>query len=439
MPNLDQTNLNIQTINGIADTSNPLTSITINNSIQIPKSASSTNNAADNTNAGILIKDVNSTDQGHFYNLNVNSLHTTVPSLYFNNDLLISSTNLYSELEYILVNEHRVLETSNIIVHNGYINFQNSMSNVAVQGSNGVGIRYSSNNTVQFKNYNTGWIDLVDIVFHDQFKELVDVDVHTNPLINNQYITYNATSNLFVNSNLAIVNDFSPSLGGDLNVGNNSLQFGSNQAIFVDNIKNNNLLVLKDHTTIIGGYQYIEIGNSGGLFPFEIPSIIAKNSSSTDSSLAITASGIGNINLNAEQGIIYAESDSLQIRGFVKNSIFRTSNIVGGYNPETTYIMPLNSDTILFDFSNNSVEGTYYANVGAGIDGQKLNLIFSNTGSNVITLLADFVSLGGNGVITGTGYTNGLNFLTGGQCSSLIYLGESINAWQILNTGSYVF
>ena len=438
MPNLDLTNQNIKTINGIADSSNPLTSITINNSIQIPKSASSTYTASDNLNAGILIKDVNSINEGDFYNINVNSLHTTVPSLYFNNDLLISSANLYGELEYILVNDHRVLETSNIIVHNGYINFQNSMSNVAVQGSNGVGIRYSSNNTVQFKNYNTGWIDLVDIVYHDQFKELVDVDVHTNPLINNQYITYNATSNLFVNSNLAIVNDFSPSLGGNLNVGNNSLQFGSNQAILVDNIKNNNLLVLKDHTTVVGGYQYIEIGNSGGLFPFEIPSIIAKNSSSTDSSLSITASGIGNIYLNAEQGNIYAESDSLQIRGFVKNSIFRTSTAVS-YIPETTYIVPLNTDTVLFDFTNNSAAGTYYANVGAGIDGQKLNLIFSNTGTNEIILVADFVSLGGNGVITGTGNTNGLNFISGGQSSSLLYLGEGINAWQILNTGSYVF
>ena len=437
MVNLDLTNQNIKTINGIADTSNPLTSITINNSILIPKSASSTYNEADNSNAGILIKDVNSKNDGDFYNLNVNSLHTTVPSLYFNNDLLISSANLYSELEYILVNDHRVLETSNIIVHNGYINFQNSMSNVAVQGSNGVGIRYSSNNTVQFKNYNTEWIDLVDIIYHDQFKELVDVDVHTNPLINNQYITYNAASNLFVNSNLAIVNDVNPTLGGNLNVGNNSLNFGSSPATFIDSITNNNLLVLKNNSTSSGAFQYIEINNTDSLELLG-PAIIAKNNLSADSSLSITASGNGNIYLNAEQGNIYTESDSLQIKGFVKNSIFRTSTDIS-YIPETTYIMPLNSDTVLFDFTNNSAAGTYYANVGAGIDGQKLNIIFSNTGTNEIILLADFVSLGGNGVISGTGNTNGMRFITGGQSSSLIYLGESLNAWQIQNTGAFLF
>ena len=41
---------------------------------------------------------------------------------------------------------------------------------------------------IQFKNYGEDWIDLVDILQHDQFRELKDVDVYTNPLINNQYI-----------------------------------------------------------------------------------------------------------------------------------------------------------------------------------------------------------------------------------------------------------
>ena len=217
MSTLNQTNLNILTINALTS-NDPLGYITINNSIKIPKSADRTNNPTDNINASIYLKDINSNNSGSFYKINVNSNSTGEPLLYFNGNPLLYAGNLLSELENILT--YHPLELSNIIVDGGYINFTNGTIPNTNQGSTGVGLRYSSNNTVQFKNYNTGWIDLVDITTHDQFSELVDVDVHTNPLLNNQYITYNATSNLYVNSNLAIVNDINPTLGGDLNAGN---------------------------------------------------------------------------------------------------------------------------------------------------------------------------------------------------------------------------
>ena len=70
---------------------------------------------------------------------------------------------------------------------------------------------------IQFKNDDAhGWINLVDILHYDEFKELFDVDVQTNPLLNNQYITYNSTSTKFVNSNLAISNDANPILSNNL-------------------------------------------------------------------------------------------------------------------------------------------------------------------------------------------------------------------------------
>ena len=433
MSTLNQTNLNLLTLNALIS-DDQLSNITINNSIKIPKSATSTNNTNDNQNASIYLKDINSINSGSFYPLNVNSFSNSAhPSIYFNGDLIINTQNLLSELENILI--YHPLELSNIIVDGGYINFHNGTIPNTNQGSTGVGIRYSSNNTVQFKNYDTGWIDLADITTHDQFSELIDVDVHTNPLINNQYITYNATSNLFVNSNLAIVNDVNPTLGGDLNAGNYQIIFNNSSAIFSysnSTVTDNNLLVLNNNSTISGAVNYIEIDNTDS---FNNPSITATSTISTDVGLNINTSGNGDMQLNASMGNIYANSDSLVVSGYVQNSVYRTSSDPL-YVANTTYTMPLTNDTILFDFNSSTATGTYWANVGAGLDGQKLNIIYNNKSSNIITVLVDF---GSNGVIVETGYKSGLNFTTVGQSSSLIYLTDGVHAWQVLNTGSGVF
>ena len=157
---------------------------------------------------------------------------------------------------------------------------------------------------------------------------------------------------------------------------------------------------------------------------------------SADIGVSVNTKGAGDITLNASNGNIYNNADSLIISGFVQNSIYRSSNKPGGYIPNTTWNVPITNDTILFNFGSNTSAGTYWANVSAGIDGQKLNLIFNNKSSNVISVLADF---GINGLLVGTGYSNGLVFETTGQSTSLIYLGDDIDAWQVLNTGSGVF
>ena len=419
MSTLNKSNFNILSLNVLPDTADSLNSITINNSIKIPKSSNNTNNTIDNSNAGILIKDINSNGSGDFYSLKVNSLPTDNPNLFFNGNVVIDSTNLLSELENELVNNNRVLDTSNIIVHGGYINFFNGTNPNSNQGGDGVGLRYdNANNTVQFKNFDTNWIDLVDITKHDQFSELVDVDVHTNPLLNNQYITYNSTSELYVNSNLAIINDTHPQLGGNLMIGSNILQYSStssrivyNSAGTFEDIIDNNLLVLKNNSIQTDIVNYLEINNADFNDDIEIN---ARSYNDTDSNVGIimATTGTGDIQLNAQQGNIYTNSDSLIISGYIKNNIYRTSSAIGGYNPDTTTNVPLSSDTILFDFIDASTSGTYWANVGVGLDGQKLNLVYNNKGSNIISVLADF---GSNGVITGTGYSNGLVFASSGQ------------------------
>jgi hypothetical protein len=431
---LNQSNFNIATINNNYQSLDTQSNITINNSIKITKSAFQTNSASDNSNAAILLKDVNSSGQGAFYPLKVDSSEYGSPYLYFNSNIIIDGSNLLSELEEIL--NYYPLETSNIIVKGGYINFWNGSIPNSNVGHDGVGLRYSGNNTVQFKNYNTDWIDLADITKHDQFSELIDVDVHTNPLLNNQYITYNATSNLFVNSNLAIVNDINPTLGGNLAIGENSLFFGTDPTnLYYRNPIGgitNPLIQLDNNTTLTGVANYLQLANADN---GDNPAISAIGISS-HIGIDVNTKGSGDITLNATSGNIYNNADSLVISGYVRNSIYRTSTKPGGYIPETTWNIPLTNDCILFDFRSNTAAGTYWANVSAGIDGQKLNLIFNNKSSNVVSVLADF---GTNGLLVGTGANNGLRFETTGQSTSLVYLGDGIDAWQVLNTGSGVF
>ena len=432
------TNYNLLTINSLTSKTDPLSNITVNNSIKIPKSENNTTNKSGNINAGLYIKDIDSKGLGDFYRLHVNSNLTVTPSLYFNNNELIDYGNLLGNLEDIL--QYYPLETSNIIVQGGYINFYNGTIPNSNQGSTGVGLRYSSNNTVQFRNADTGWIDLVDITKHDQFSELVDVKVNdpAKPLQNNQYITYRSSDSKFVNTNLAIINDTEPTLGGDLNVGNKLLRFSNNTNRFVYNsgfgIADNTLLALKNNTTSSNDYNYLEINNSK---EDNNTSILAKsNILSNNVGITIQTFGTGNIELNASNGDIYTNSDILVIGGYVRNSIFRTSSRDTPYLPSTPYPVPLTNDTILFDFGTSAQAGTYFANIGEGLDGQKLNLVFNNKSSNVISVIADFST---NGIILGTGYGKGLIFNTIGQSSTLIYLGEDINSWQLLNTGTAVF
>ena len=309
-------NYNLSKLTGLTDSNNTLSNVSINNSIIIPKSAENTNTNSDNVNAGFYIKDVNSNGSGDFYRVKVDSEPTSIPALYFNNNEVLDRSNVLSTLESIL--EDYTLDTSNLMVTNGYINFANGSIPNTNQGNTGVGLRYSSANTVQFKNYDTDWIDLVDIINHDEFKELVDVDVTTNPLLDNQYITYNSGTAKFVNSNLSISHDTNPTLSGDLNVGDYLVQFGDNENRLVYSnvgIIDNNLIVLKNNSTLTNNYSYLEINNAD-ITGIVNPSIIVK-STFTDSNVGVevTTLNAGDINLNATTGNVNVNATHLVVSG----------------------------------------------------------------------------------------------------------------------------
>jgi hypothetical protein len=426
-------NINISSINVLNDINNSLGNVTINNSVKIPSSSNNTYNSNDNINAGILIKDINSNGSGIFYRLNVNSdEYYPTPYLYFNNNVIIDESNLLSELENTL--QYYPLELSNLIVTGGYINFTNGLnSNI---GGDGVGLRYSSNNTVQFKNNDTDWIELSSITTHDKFTELSDVDVYSNPLLDNQIITYDATSNLFVNSNLSIINDNNPYLGGNLYTGNHTIfsQLNNFTLSYYNNNITNPFVTFANNTTSTGSGAYFKLANAdiSGITDPEL----SVYGTLSDIGMTLTTKGNGNINLNASYGNIVANCDSIIVSGFIQNSIYRCNTYPGGFNSNVTQNIPLTNDTILFNFNNSNIGGTYYANIGSGVDGQKLNIIYNNKSINSITVLANFNGGGSGGIYTGTGLSTGLIFNTTGQSSTLIYLGQDIDCWQILNSGA---
>jgi hypothetical protein len=406
--------------------------LNLNDTLKIHNSSITTTTSSGNQNAKIWLKDINSIGSGDYYPIHVDSLeYSGTPYLYFNGNVIIDAHNLLSELETILAVE--TLDLSNLMVTGGYINFSNGgNSNV---GPYGVGLRYNANsNTVQFRNELGVWTDFSNVSGISYFRNLLDVDVTTNPLLDNQYITYDLASDKFVNSNLAIINDHSPTLSNDLNMANNNIIFSSSNFdfIFSNGSIANPIVSLVNNTSSSSIGNYFEINNADIGFD---PSITCVGSD-TNIGIDITVKGTGDIKLNASTGNVYTNSDSIVIGGFQRNSIYRTSTKPGGYVPDTTWNIPLNTDIILFDFGANAIAGTYYANVSAGLDGQKMNMIFNNKSSNSVTVLANFNM---SNLIVGTGYCNGFVFNSTGQSTMLVYLADGIDSWQTLNTGAGVF
>jgi hypothetical protein len=190
--------------------------------------------------------------------------------------------------------------------------------------------------------------------------------------------------------------------------------------------------------------NYIELNNADITGNSNV-AIIARSTYDMDVGIDIDVAGSGNINLNAAQSNVNVNAtnlivngsmtvSSIDITGFTKSSIYRTSSNIG-YTPYTNWNIPITTDTILFNFSNSSTGGSYYANVGSGIDGQKLNLIFNHTATNIDVS----VNFGTDKLIIGSGKATGLTFDTSGQSSTLMYLGYGIDSWQALNTGATLF
>jgi len=394
--------------------------IYINNSISIPYSSMNANNHA---NAAIYMKDISLSNSSEIY---WNKLNASDQDLKFNNYIVLNEYNASDMLANIFINESS--NVSNIIITgnytpNAYINFHNG-SNLN-EGSNGVGFRYNATvNKLQYNNDGLTWYDIIS-VGNASLEDLDDVLI-TN-LLNNQYLTWNSGSNQWINSNLSIFNDKTAQLGSNLNL--NTYGIHSNSFICYNGQGSN--IITKFESVGNSGANYLTFYNSNsGAEPTIIPVGI-----DADIGINLNTKGDGTIALNTGVGNVAVNSNHIEITGFIKNSIYRTSSNAS-YLPNNNWTIPISSDIILFDFSNASNVGTYWANISSGIEGQKLNLLMYNSNTaGGISILADF---GNNNLCSGNGFASKLKFIKNGQGASLVYIGDPQNIWHILNTGSQV-
>jgi hypothetical protein len=321
----------------------------------------------------------------------------------------------------------------------GYINFRTSDYGQGYNNSTrdqGIGFRIGPTGVIEMKNATGDILDWTELtgVETTLMTKLKDVTINPNTLQDNDILRYDGVFDDWVNSaNLTIreyLNLDTANLSVDtanINLSNGYIKITDNYGI-VDSI-GSNILVFKGETTSLGDGNYFKMTNavSGADITFEADGV------DNNISMDIKSKGTGDVTLNSDSGNVVVSSINIDILGYVKNSIYRiTSN--SSYAAETNWNIPLGYDTLLYNFNGTHASGTYFSNITAGVDGQKLNLIYNNSGSNNIDLIVDFDS----NLITGSGNSGRLKFISTGQTANLVYLGDDIDKWQIINTGCIV-
>tara|TARA_B100001093_G_scaffold516938_1_gene597025 strand:- start:470 stop:1366 length:897 start_codon:yes stop_codon:yes gene_type:complete len=108
----------------------------------------------------------------------------------------------------------------------------------------------------------------------------------------------------------------------------------------------------------------------------------------------------------------------------------------------TDFSSTINEDfsesTMLFKVTSSLNAGTYTVQLDDEFSlssGRKLNIIFDGGDLTDRIIQVDF---GSNKLFAGSGKARYLKFNSSGQSASLVYIGEGLNRWQVLNTGAAV-
>lgn len=374
----------------------------------------------------------------------------TTNNLMLDEDTVITTGNIENELDNINLTVNTIdvntLDTKNIDIGDtdtsvgiGYINFKNSNYGQAYNNStreNGIGFRINEDGLMQMKNGSGTILDWTNLtgVETSFMTDLKDVTINLNTLQDNDILRYDGDFDDWVNSSNLTIREYlnldTANLSVDtanINLSNGYIKITDNYGI-VDSI-GSNILVFKGETSSLGDGNYFKMTNSASGADITLEADGVDNNISMD----IKSKGTGDVTLNSDSGNVVVSSINIDILGYVKNSIYRiTSN--SSYAAETNWNIPLGYDTLLYNFNGTHASGTYFSNITAGVDGQKLNLIYNNSGSNNIDLIVDFDS----NLITGSGNSGRLKFINTGQTANLVYLGQDIDKWQIVNTGCIV-
>lgn len=423
-----------------SSTSATYSNVQINNTLNISYTNISTYGT--HANAAIWIKDYTSTEYGDWYKLAVGT-HNETTALEFNGNIVIDAGNIIQELEYAC--NATPLDLSSIIITGnianpingdlGYINFTSGNTTPPYPiGSKGVGIRYNTSNTsLEFASTPGTWVSLTSILNFEYFRNLLDVNVSS--IQSNQYIKYISSTSKYTGVTLNINDDPTPTLGGNLIMNNYNIINTQGGIIFspIDNTSQNT------------NTNYITIQNAAIDADNPDPIITSGNSSSTNVGLQIISKGSGNIDIiTPNNGEVTIQSKSISIFGYTNVSTYYTSTAMNddptGFNVNNAlWQLPLTNDTAIFDFNTSSTPGTYFANIGTGVEGQILNIILnsSRTTNDIIVIL----NFGTNKLGTGSGLGSQIILNNTGQSANLIYISGGLltqGIWQLRNTGTYV-
>jgi len=354
--------------------------------------------------------------------------------LYYNENPITNSNNIVSEVNNGFYGSTGVDQSSQLTT--SFIAIKGSDQEAGVEnypyinlsgtsGSSGVGFRYKTDTgTIQFKNGAGSWTNLTDGIASSL--SLNDLDNTTiSAIADKDLLVYdNGTSNWINSKSIG-----SLTIGGTLTVGSNNIKFNDSAGIIDSN--NNELL---NFTKVAIAENYINIKNAaGGNDP-----IISAVGDDTNVGLVLQVKGTESVIVQSDSGSVTLDvNGNLDINGIHLDSVLTTDHTtITSTNSGSPDALTISSaDTIVFDISSHGNTNTYYGSIGNGSgtasSGQKLNLIFQNSNEK---LRIDF---GAGKLGTGGGLARYLTFTTSGQSASLIWL-QTLNRWQILNTGATV-
>ena len=417
----------------------------VNNTFSIGKTLidSGLDNGNINTTGYIELKD---RIDGQFKTIYLedNDLYLVTQSYHSNGEVDGSSTTT----SFVREDNGSAITFGNVNVEydTGRINFLNSDNNISIFNA---GFKYNiATNKIQFKHSSLdSWEDVGSGIGGGAttLNNLTDVII-TTPVSNNEILLYSSTTSNFENIAFSINIDATPSLGGNLTVGNYYITFNNISNGIVDETSNS-LIRFSSSNSTPNNYFLIQ---HNLVSSEKIPQLTVDGSSS-DIPLEITSKGNGDININCNSGEINFTASNVQFdttnsvqfnSGFIKKNITEYTSGTLSTNSGSPTSMNIATNILTFNISGDN--GRYYANLPDGVDGQTMDIFFDFPATNSNNQVE--VSFGVNKKVgTGSGLSDKLIFATPGQGASFVYLvfnsgdlSNVRNRWQVINTGAIV-
>lgn len=334
----------------------------------------------------------------------------------------------------------------NVEYDTGRINFLNSDNNITIFNA-GFRLNTSTGN-IQFQHVGGSWADVGSGIGGGgatTLNNLTDVII-TTPVSNNEILLYSSTTSNFENSAFSINIDATPSLGGNLTIGNYYLTFNDVSNGIVDETSNslirfsssnstpNNYFLIQHNLVSAEKIPQLTVDGSSSDIPFEI-------ASKGDADININANG-GEINFTASN-VQFDTTNSVQFNsGYIKKNITEYTSGTLSTNSGSPTSMNIATNILTFNISGD--DGRYYANLPDGVNGQTMDIFYDFPAVNSNNQVE--VSFGVNKKVgTGSGLSDKLIFATPGQGASFVYLvfnsgdlSDNRNRWQVINTGAIV-